>query len=182
MLISPIKLIEEGWITHPKCKTLDDWKHYEFISPNAIDFTLDQLFSFRDTNIFAISEQGKQMRGTSVVQPVSDRRSGLDYYIIEPYKSYDALSDVYVNVPEGAAAHLIIRSTFNRNGLFLTAGLYDDSFSGHIGFALHNKSGQANITPGTRIGQIMFFEADSYGSYQGQWNHQQGTHAKHQTN
>lgn len=170
MLINPQKLIDDGYVTGLK----DPDKQ---IQPNAIDFTLDQLFTFDDANIFAISENGKQMRGNSVVRPTHDRRTGLDYFILQPHTSYDALSDMYVELPDGVAASLIIRSTFNRNGVFLTAGLYDTAFKGHVGFALHNRSGQVNVTPGTRVGQIMFYQSDNAGTYSGSWNHDQGTKA-----
>lgn len=182
MFISPKTAIENGWVTHPKCKTLQDWEDNKFICPNAIDFTLDTLFSVYVYNQFIISEHGKQMRGGNKVEPVIDRRhkheSGEDLYFWHLRDHiYDGMSDVYVDLPEGVAAMLIIRSTFNRNGIFLTSGLYDSGFKGHLGFALHNRAeGKTSIAKGTRVGQVIFVASDSAGMYTGGYNHEEGTH------
>lgn len=181
MFLSPIQAIEEKWITHPECETIDDWKERKFVSPNAIDFTIDRLFSINHNNGFHISEGGKQMRGGSEIPLVCDRTEQLKYWKIDERTCYDALSNMYVEVPDGAACMLIVRSSFGRNGLFITSGLYDSGFKGHIGFVLHNNSGPAYIASGTRIGQIMFIESNNALRYAGQWNHEAGTEAPHIT-
>jgi deoxycytidine triphosphate deaminase len=86
------------------------------------------------------------------------------------------MSDVYVEVPAGVAAKLIIRSTLNRNGIFLTSGLYDAGFKGNLGFVLHNRAGEAYLAPGTRVGQIEFYKSDSEGLYLGGYNTKEGQH------
>lgn len=176
MFISPETAIKEGWITHPKVSLFEDWEDASFVSPNAIDFTLDHMFGIAFQNQFVISEAGKVMRGSSPYRPVEDRQSGIEFWKLKPDTVWDCLSDVYVSVPEGVACQLIIRSTFSRNGLFLTSGLYDSSFQGAIGFALHNKGGHSTIGVGTRVGQIIFVESQNYGQYKGGYNHEAGTH------
>ncbi len=178
MLINPKIAIENKWITHSECTTLDDWKERKFISPNAIDFTVDTLFNINEDNPFVISEDRKIMRGG---ETFTDNQYGSyngegNYWRIFPHTVVDFMSDVYVDLPEGIAATLIIRSTFNRNGLFLTSGLYDSGFKGHIAGTIHNRSGFAFIAPGTRLGQICFWKSDSVGMYMGGYNHEQGTH------
>jgi deoxycytidine triphosphate deaminase len=168
MFINPKLAIAEGWITG----IADEEKQ---VQPNAIDFTLDRLFSIHD-NTFHISEGGKKMRGGEEVYPILDRRENVEFWRLNAHSVYDGMSNIYVKVPEGVAAMLIIRSTFNRNGIFLTSGLYDSGFEGHIGFAIHNRSTSAFIAPGTRIGQIIFIPSDSAGLYAGGWNHEEGTH------
>lgn len=177
MLIHPQELIQQGYITG-----IHDQEAQ--VQPNALDFTIDKLFRLNDNNMFIISHAGKMMRQNDEVVSTPDRRTGIQFWNLAPLTSYDALSDIHVTLPTDIAAFLIIRSTFNRNGMFITAGLYDTGFSGHIGFMLHNRSGPAKIEPGTRIGQIVFVHSSSIGQYQGQWNHQQGTTANHhiQTN
>lgn len=169
MFINPKIAISEGWISG----IVDIDKQ---VQPNAIDFTLDRLFSIHHHNGFHISEEGKQMRGGEEIAPIVDRRTNLPYWRMEAKTSYDAMSNIYVKVPEGVAAMLIIRSTFNRNGLFLTSGLYDSGYEGHIGFAIHNNSGYAYVSPGTRVGQIIFVESENALMYAGGWNHAEGTH------
>lgn len=177
MFISPEVAINEGWIKHPNVTTLQDWKDAKFVSPNAIDFTVDKMFSIAFHNQFVISENGKQMRGGSPYLPVLDRSSGMDFWKLKQNTIVDCLSDMYVTIPDGIACQLIIRSTFSRNGLFLTSGLYDQGFEGNVGFALHNPHGATTVAPGTRIGQIMFVQAQSSGEmYKGGYNHKDGDH------
>lgn len=146
------------------------------IQPNAFDFTLDKVYKINHSNTFFINEEGKQMRTGSEHLPVTNRRTQTQEWVLEGDSVYDGMSDIYVQIPDGIAAMLITRSVFSRNGLFLTSGLYDSGYNGHIGFAIHNRSGPAHIGVGTRIGQIIFVEAENALQYAGQWNHEQGTH------
>ena len=166
MFINPKIAIENGWITgivNPEKQ----------IQPNAIDFTLDKLFTINDFNTFIIDEDSKKMRGGVEVNSWQGRTTEREYWTIEK-GVYDGMSDIYVDVPDGVACMLIIRSTFNRNGIFLTSGLYDSGFKGHIGFAIHNRGGRAQIGVGTRFGQIIFVESENALQYAGGYNHEAG--------
>lgn len=176
MFINPKTAITEGWITHPECNTYQDWVDNKFVSPNAIDFTLDIVHKINANVAFHISEQGKKMRGTAEYPPIHDRREDIKYWKLEPNSVYDGMSNMFVNIPENVCAELIIRSTYSRNGIFMTSGIFDAKYSGHIGFALHNRLGEAYIGTGTRIGQIKFIQSDSEGEYAGGYNHVKGTH------
>lgn len=176
MFISPKIAITEGWITKTGYDSYDDWNDAKYVSPNAIDFTLDKLFTIHEHNIFRIDENSKLMRGGDEVTTTNDPRFNKDYWNLSPHTSYDGMSDFYVNIPEGVAAMLIVRSTFNRNGIFITSGLYDSGFQGHCGFAIHNNSGAAQVAPNTRIGQIIFVESESTKMYSGGYNHKSGSH------
>jgi deoxycytidine triphosphate deaminase len=177
MFINPKTAIQEGWIKGD-ITTAN-------IQPNAIDFTVDRMFQLNVASDFILCEQYKDMRNSFEIFPSAEVITST-----EPPQSnmfwnlqmgvYDALSNFYVEVPEGVAAYLIVRSTLNRNGLFVTSGLYDSGFIGHIGFAIHNNGGPAYIAPGTRVGQIIFVESQNVGTYAGGYNHIQGTTA-HQT-
>lgn len=171
MLISPKKAIDNGWITHSTPNF--DWS--KCIQPNAIDFTLDQAFvpSTTDTATFGVDTkqlpQCFKVTGSWVAVPSNGG------YI-------DGMSSMYCNIPEGVAAMLIIRSTLNRGGLSLAAGLYDSKFQGNIGFVIRNhRSVEALIEIGSRVGQIMFLPSDSVGGYAGGYNTVQGTHWSEKT-
>lgn len=174
MFISPRTAIENGWITHPDCKSYDDFVNRKFVSPNAIDFTLDKLYSITKKP-FIISEEGKEMRGSIPLSPV-EHSDGVKYFKLSPGTVYDAMSDFYIEVPENVACSFIVRSTFNRNGVFVTSGLYDSGFKGNLGFAMHNRGGLTLIAPGTRVAQIVFHKSESEGIYEGGYNHEKGTH------
>ena len=171
MFISPKVAISEGWITGINDEALQ-------VQPNAIDFTLDNLFAINHMNLFVISEDkaDKQMRGGYPIEVANTDKAGKEFWTLSPNETYDGLSNIRVNLPEGVACQLIVRSTFNRNGIFLTSGLYDSGYEGNIGFALHNRSGMASVQKGVRVGQIIFVRSDSEGMYAGGWNHAEGTH------
>lgn len=176
MFINPKTAIERGWIKGDITDT--------HIQPNAIDFTLDRVFFINPIGSCAITEFGKRMRPQQEVTVLPIKRQLYDipnapddlYGWNLEQGSWDCMSDFYVEVPPGVAAYLIIRSTFNRNGLFITSGLYDSGFKGHIGFVLHNLLGHTTIQQGTRVGQIIFVSSENAGVYAGGWNHEQGTH------
>lgn len=170
MFINPKTAIENGWVTGISSVDVQ-------VQPNAIDFTLDKLFTINNMT-FVVGEDHKQMRGGEPLEATTawNGTETREYWRLNPNSVHDGMSNMYVNLPEGVAAMLIIRSTFNRNGLFLTSGLYDSGYVGHLGFAVHNRGGIALIEPHTRVGQVIFVSSDSAGLYAGGWNHERGTH------
>ena len=174
MFIDPRVAIENGWVSG----IVNPDKQ---IQPNAIDFTLDKMFTVNSGNTFEISEESKMMRGGYEFLSIEDRLTGKQVWNIDGDSVYDGLSDVFVNLPEGVVCLPVMgRSTFTRNGIFITSGLYDSGFEGHVGFVIHNRSGVAKIGVGTRIGQIAFVESAKAGLYAGGYNHSEGTEAPHQ--
>lgn len=178
MFINPKVAIEQGWVSGINNQNVQ-------VQPNAIDFTLDRLFNINDNEFIVCKDPAnankemKQMRGGAELAPSPDRRTGVQFFNLDT-GSYDMLSDVFVELPDGVAAMLVTRSTFVRNGLFLVSGLYDTGFKGHVGCVLHNMLGAAKVEKGTRVGQIIFIEASSAGVYAGGYNHAAGTAAPHQ--
>lgn len=168
MFINPKEAVQQGWIKG----LVDEAKQ---IQPNAIDFTLDTLKRVSDWGTAVITESGKTMRN---LDPVAIDDAG--NWVLEGGKVYDGTSDVYVEVPEGAAAILHTRSTFVRNGIFIVSGLYDSGYKGHIGFTIYTLGGPVRIGKGTRIGQIALVSANSAGVYAGGYNHDAGTHYREQ--
>lgn len=75
-----------------------------------------------------------------------------------------------IELPENLCAELKIRSTYSRKGIFLSSGLWDSGFKGHLGCTLYNLSGMLITIPlGERICQLVCYEADSASMYNGQW-------------
>lgn len=175
MFINPKTALAEGWIKGIKNPDVQ-------VQPNAIDFTADKAFEV-SSGQFYVSETYKQMRGS---EPLEPRRTFFeegtpDAWIIGGGEMIDCLSDVYVDLPEGVAAQLVIRSTLARNGLQLVSGLYDSGFKGHVGFILHNRHhDDATIAQGTRVGQIILIASDSAGTYAGGYNHEAGADLDYQ--
>ncbi|HAY88241.1 MAG TPA: hypothetical protein DCY51_02225 [Bacteroidetes bacterium] len=130
--------------------------------PNAVDLRLDKVFSM-GTGIFEISNDHKKHRaGGTAIEPDEE-----GYYTLQEGR-YEVVMENIVSVGEAEAGWVITRSTLNRNGLFLTSGLYDSGYNGMMAGVLHVNY-MARIKKGTRIGQYLSFDAESLSSYDGDY-------------
>ena len=134
------------------------------VQPNAVDLRIDKVFRILPTDFF-ISEDKKQHRKTEQVYPDVT----LEYYL-EPGQSYQFDCKEQINIPAGYAGWLIARSTLNRNGIFITSGLYDSGFNNTIGGVMHVRGGPARIQKGTRVAQFIYAEAETVNMYDGDYN------------
>ena len=171
MLISPKTAIKEGWVTWNNVVT--DIEKY--IQPNALDFDCARVFRPETYSDAYLSEKTKKIRKYVELQPAVDIEGEPAWALING-SGYDFSSNFHVTLPEGIAAQLIVRSTLNRSGIFLTSGLYDSGFEGQVAGVLRISNGDFKLAPNTRIGQIMFLKSDAGGMYSGGYNHAAGTH------
>ncbi len=132
------------------------------IQPNAVDLRLGKVFSIKD-NVFTIDEDHKAHRGSTEYEPWED-----GYYYLYP-GSYEVIMKNEIEVGPDEAGFVITRSTLNRNGLFLTSGLYDTGYKGVMAGVLHVNVGLARIKPGTRIGQYLSWKAEALSNYDGDY-------------
>ena len=129
--------------------------------PNAVDLRVDKIFRLEDKQ-FEITETEKKHRGSWEVEPHDG------HFYLEP-GTYEIIMENIVDVPEGYAGWVITRSTLNRNGLFITSGLYDSGYNGVMAGALHVEGGPAKIQKGTRVAQFLMFEAETLSMYDGDY-------------
>lgn len=180
MFINPKHVIEQGWIQHPQCNTYQDWLDRKFVSPNAIDWTVDSMYTIvgddRQSNEFYISEQSKQLIPNQSCRSYvheGTKEEGWDVYQNE---CYDIMSNFYVEVPTGTLALLYIRSTFARVGCTISNTVWDQGFKGNVGSVLHTRK-NGFIVKGCRIAQIGFIRAEDSGIvYAGGYNTANGQH------
>lgn len=173
MFINPKTAIAEGWITWNDNVT-DIEKH---IQPNAIDFDCATIFALDDETPAFLSEDSKKMRLITKVSPAWHDMFAHNVWTLQNNKCYDFASNFRVTLPPGVAAELIVRSTLNRNGVFLTSGLYDSGYDGTLAGMLRISGGDFVLAPNTRIGQIKFIRSEESGVvYAGGYNHAAGTH------
>lgn len=132
------------------------------VQPNAVDLRLGKVLFIRP-NAFTISEEEKVHRGSVELNPDED-----GWYTLA-IGSYEVVMDNIINVGEGEAGWVITRSTLNRNGVFLTSGLYDSGYHGVMAATLHVTTAAMRIKRGTRIGQYLSFESESLHSYDGSY-------------
>ena len=78
-----------------------------------------------------------------------------------------------VSVPDDMFALIFSRSTFNRQGVLITATVFEPGWKGIPVLSIFNLSGgYFYITKDTRIAQIIFFKADAASVYNGQYQNQ----------
>ena len=132
------------------------------VQPNAVDLRLGKVFKIND-NVFTIDEEQKIHRGSTEFEPWED-----GYYYLLP-GSYEVIMENEIHVGPDEAGFVITRSTLNRNGCFLTSGLYDTGYNGVMAGVLHVGIGLMRIRPGTRIGQYLSWKAEALSSYDGDY-------------
>ena len=148
------------------------------IQPNAVDLRLGKVFAI-DRERFELSNEHKKHRGSHELLPDAD-----GYFFLGP-GSYEVIMENIIRVGEGEAGWVITRSTLNRNGCFLTSGLYDSGYGidvktgegvgGMMAGVLHVTIAPARIKKGTRIGQFVLFNAECLHLYDGEY----GNHKTH---
>ena len=131
--------------------------------PNAVDLRVKKIFEINKKSPFIISEEDKTHRGSTEVQPDEEGWFNLER------GTYEIIMENVVSVGEGYAGFVITRSTLNRNGLFITSGLYDSGYHGVRAGCLHVRVGPAKIKKGTRVGQFLLFEAETLSMYDGSY-------------
>jgi deoxycytidine triphosphate deaminase len=132
------------------------------VQPNAIDLRIDKLFKIANSQ-FVISEDGKTHRG-SVEMPTD--KGG--FWSLYP-GTYEIIMEGTVKLAEDEAGWVITRSTLNRNGAFITSGLYDSGYEGVMAGVLHVSCGQMKIAKGTRVGQFLLFKSEALHAYDGSY-------------
>jgi|TARA_R110000787_G_scaffold214569_1_gene323771 deoxycytidine triphosphate deaminase len=134
------------------------------IQPNAVDLRIAKLFRLLPTE-FYLSNDRKQHRQQEEIHPDDNGE-----FFLEPNQSYQFDCLETVTIPTGYAGWLIARSTLNRNGVFITSGLYDSGFNNIVGGTIHVRAGPAKIVNHTRIAQFIYAEAETVGMYDGDYN------------
>ena len=132
------------------------------VQPNAVDLRLDKIFKLGDKD-FVIDENMKEHRGSDQLVPDQDGWFKLEV------GTYEIIMEGVVTIGPSEAGFVITRSSLNRNGLFITSGLYDSGYSGVMAGALHVNGGPAFIKRGTRVGQFLLFKAESLNQYAGSY-------------
>lgn len=136
---------------------LDD----DCIQPNAVDLRLDKIWKMY--GVFTIDEEQKVHRSKIEVKLDSD-----GYYTLTP-GAYEVSMRGIVSMGQAEAGYVITRSTLNRNGVFITSGLYDSGYEGSMAACIHVGGGDMRVKPGTRIGQFILWNAQSVSQYDGDY-------------
>jgi deoxycytidine triphosphate deaminase len=132
------------------------------VTPNALDLRVAKVMRI-NSNAFMLSEDEKQHRG-SIEEKVDE--SG--WWVLQP-GSYEIVMENIVTVADGEAGIVIPRSTLNRNGVFITTGLYDSGYQGAMAACMHVTSGTFFLKKGTRVAQYLILASEQAGVYNGSY-------------
>lgn len=132
------------------------------VQQNAVDLRIKSIRVISPT-IFVIDEEKKQHRESAELNVGED-----GYWHLEP-GSYEFTTDHVINIGEDECGFVITRSTLNRNGVFITSGAYDAGYHGAMAGCLHVNGGPMKIKPGTRVGQMLLWKAETLSLYQGDY-------------
>ena len=144
------------------------------VQPNAVDLRLGKVFKMSQST-FIIDEKQKTHRGSYEMKP-----DPLGYYNL-PEGHYEVVMENMIVVGDDEAGWVITRSTLNRNGVFLTSGLYDSGYDGVMAGVMHVTCGPMRIQKGTRIGQYICFNAEALHKYEGSYGRGKQHDIKYQT-
>lgn len=143
------------------------------VQPNAVDLRLGKVFKISQST-FKISESDKVHRGSFEMKPDDQ-----GFYNL-PEGHYEVVMENMITVGEGEAGWVITRSTLNRNGVFLTSGLYDTGYDGVMAGMMHVTCGPMRIQRSTRVGQYLSFNAESLHKYDGSYGRNKTHDVKYQ--
>ena len=156
MILSPLIAVQKRWITGVG---------KDCVQPNSIDTRLKRLYVVEDGLVLGIKN-----RKLPKWREVEVDRNG--YFAIEAGVCYQFECLERVEVPENVIMRLYMRSTLNRSGVFVGAGLWDTGFKSFVGASFYPFC-SALIEKGARIAQVVFIEASSAGFYRGQYGDSQ---------
>lgn len=143
------------------------------VQPNAVDLRLGKIFKM-SSSTFKIDEKEKVHRGSYEIKP-----DATGYFNLAE-GHYEVVMENMITVGDNEAGWVITRSTLNRNGVFLTSGLYDTGYDGVMAGMMHVTCGPMRIQKGTRIGQYLSFNAESLHKYEGDYGKNKSHDKKYQ--
>ena len=132
------------------------------IQPNAVDLRLGKVFCI-NIDTFILDEETKVHRGS---KPMEVDINGY-YHLIKG--SYEVIMENEIHVGSNEAGFVITRSTLNRNGVFITSGLYDSGYKGVMAGVMHVNCGLFRVKRGTRVGQYLNWKSEALSSYDGSY-------------
>lgn len=144
----------------------------DMAQPNAIDIRIDRVFAFKDTRSYVAvigEDDDNPDKEIKVHRKTEEMNADLNGWMKLPPGSYPFTTQHEITVGANEAGWVITRSTLNRNGVFISSGLFDSSYVGGLDLCLHVFGGPIWIKRGTRVGQYVCVDAESIKEYDGDY-------------
>jgi len=155
MVINPKTAVENKWVYPVESSQ---------IQPNGVDLRLNRVFQV-GSGVLEVRKSGIQKHSFENIELIPQE----DFFFLKRGHVYlfEMIESVYI--PEGVCAMIFSRSTFNRNGIIIRSCLFDSGFKNVVGASVYPMT-NLRIERGSRVAQIVFFKAENYGLYNGQYN------------
>lgn len=168
-IVNPKWILDEGYVKpfegNPDIVT-DPNDGECALQQNGIDLRLDTVQVADGATRFSLHKKKDTRCSYHPLEPNADND-----FLFFPGKQYAVDCMEWVEIPQGTAAYIFMRSSVNRySGMFLTA-LWDAGFRGRTG-GIFRPYVPTTVERGCRMAQIVFFRADSYRPYEGQYQDQ----------
>lgn len=143
--------------------------------PNGVDLRVGKVFKLAEDAVFTMSEHPEDKISKQIALNLEElywlEDDKGEYTILTPgsYYLFDSLESVVI--PSNASGKVQHRSSANRASMRVESGWYDAGFEGAVGGSIVVMT-PIKLYKGTRIAQMILWESDSHGEYNGQW---QGT-------
>ena len=100
-----------------------------------------------------------------------------DSFVFEPRSQYEVMFEQYVIIPAGACSIVTSTHELIENLLFVTGGLYDTGFNGHVGATIHNTNrSPITISDLGSVCKMYFYKSENVGQYSGSYSHSKEVH------
>ena len=157
-IINPNIIYQKGYI-----QNLGDPKLQ--IQQVGIDIRIDKLYRLRGIAYIGITD--KRFPHFDEVRARVHPDTGEEIFDILPNETYVFDAFETIEVPKNATAIIWRRSTLNRIGMRVTAGLWDPGFHGTLGGLIKSDSIKVVLARGARIAQVFFLDSKAASQYDG---------------
>jgi len=167
MILSPKEILDKGILTSPDLEL--DLENQ--LQPNGIDIRVRDIQRVQcnmHTPLKLWADGRKTVPDPYTCEMTILDKEGNDEFVLNKGYAYSVECFEMVKVPRGMVALVYGRSTLHRNGVFCRASVYDSGFHDHIGLMMFPFQ-DAWIEVGTRIAQIVFYQAKTAHLYKGQY-------------
>jgi len=164
MIVNPKIVLESGYVT--KFDGCLDINIEEQCQQVGIDVRVDLIA--RVAGPVQMSDADDEKIRPTYFPLVLDK---FGFFHLQANYAYVVDTMEYIQVPNNMTAFLIHRSSYNRSGILCVSAVFDPGFRGRIGCTMY-PSVDVSIKWGSRLGQIVFMEADAASLYVGQYQDQ----------
>ena len=155
--------------TQLSIQTLDQ----DMIQPNAFDVRLDRVFEFNEApidsgiqNTFSLTADDEKIHALKQeLYPLSSNGT----FVLRKGNSYEIIFQGTIKMGATEAGWIVPRSSLNRNGIFITSGLYDAGYEGVMAACMHVMGANFTVMRGARLGQFLLFHAETAHRYSGNY-------------